>query len=262
MQIGNYKLIKKIGKGNYGDVYICIHNITKKKYALKIDNTKSDLKHIQYEVKMLKYLNDVDNISKVLNFGIYKNLQYLVMDIYENNLHDYMMLNEFDLKFKINLCKTILKIIKSIHESNVLHRDLKPENIMLNDENKLFFIDFGMACVYKDKHNNFISSKGSSLIGSYIYASPFSHELKELGRRDDLISLVYIYFFIFFNKLPWNINTENIIAKKKTIINSLNKNNIVLQLINILKYLYLLDFKDKPNYSLILLFINNIGETT
>ena len=59
------------------------------------------------------------------------------------------------------ISKQLLTGVQYLHEERkIIHTDLKPENIMLNDENKLFFIDFGMACVYKDKHNNFILKFG------------------------------------------------------------------------------------------------------
>jgi casein kinase I family protein HRR25 len=263
MHIGNYKLLEKIGSGNYGDVYKCVHNITNKEYALKIDNNNNELKHIQYETKILKYLNKVPNISKVIYFGNHNDNQYVVLNLFNISMNNYIENFEISFDNKKKICIDLINIMKLIHENGILHRDLKPENILLDDEYELFIIDFGLSKLYKNKYNEIIEPKKyGSLVGSPLYASPYSHELKNLGARDDLISLAYIFIFIFFKNLPWNDNDINLIEKKKTVINSTSKNNILSPIIKILKYLYQLDYKDRPNYSLLKLLINNISETT
>jgi casein kinase 1 len=270
--IGNYILKDLIGSGNYGRVYHCIHSITKNNYALKIAINKDDGKTIQHETKMLKYLSEIENISKIVHFGLYKNTQYVVMNLHGINLYEYILTKDCSLIQKVNICIALLNVVKNVHQKGIVHRDLKPENFLMSiDEKTVILIDFGMAKTYLDRRGFHKPEKTTSaLVGSLRYACPNSHLLKEIYRKDEFISLVYVYFFIFNHKVPWeNINGE-FKKKSETILNIKEifyKDKRYLEgrnkyLSDMLIYLHSLKYDVNPNSYLMEIYINNILETT
>ena len=82
-----------------------------------------------------------------------------------------------------------ISILETIHSYQVLHCDIKPQNFMVKD-NELFIIDFGLATFYDETH----SYPCKQIVGSSKYASYYTHCGEPLSKRDDLLSLGYMYF--------------------------------------------------------------------
>ena len=174
---------------------------------------------------------------------------------------------------KINYALQMLNIIKNVHSKGIIHRDIKPENFVFTiDMRELVLIDFGLSKLYLDgSKNHKRQNKTEKLIGCLHYASINSHDKIDLSRRDDLISLIYSFIYMFFGKLPWNnISSKTISSKmemikyeKKMFIHNQDYDcNIMKKMKNTVNYLYELDYDEKPNYFLMEIHINNILENT
>jgi len=274
--IGNYELETIIGNGAFGDVYSCRNYLTKKCYALKIDKISSGIKTIKYEASILKFLKKIPNVTKLIHYGCIDKRQYMVMDIYGLSLEEYIIMNHGEIPFmeRVNIMLQMLNIIKDIHNGQIIHRDIKPENFVFSmDRKQLVLIDFGIAITTLINNRKPVSE----LIGSLRYASIYSHKLIELGKRDDLISMVYTCMRLFFNTLPWE-NMDDTDDKYKIVelrkddyllwiniyelilSNNIKNNKILQQLIIISKYLYSIPSDEKPNYFLIEIHVNNMSE--
>jgi casein kinase 1 len=106
-------------------------------------------------------------------------------------------------KMNVVLLK-ILDVLEHIHKFFTIHRDIKPQNFMIKDGD-IFLIDFGLATFYiTDSGEHFPNVVGNTMVGTPKYASIHIHNGCRYSRRDDLISLGYLYLcMILGGDCPW-----------------------------------------------------------
>ena len=228
-QLKNYKVIKLIGKGSFGEVY----KVSKdnKFYALKmykisneLNNSNSltqkekneNLKSIENEIKILSQLDspfivklyEVFSINlneEVYNIKDEKNdeqMMCLVLELCENgDLNDKIkekkQKNELFIEKEIlHYFYEILQGLYYLHKNRVLHRDLKTLNIFLTKDNHIKIGDFGVS---KKLINNNIYAY--TFVGTPYYLSPEICQNKAYDEKSDVWSLgVIIYELITLNK--------------------------------------------------------------
>jgi serine/threonine protein kinase len=275
-----YIIHNKIGNGKFGTVYKGIYKKNNNLVAIKIDNSRTSL--LKNETTILKYLYDhgCRQIPVVFWYGIIEPGACLVMSFYDCSLLDYVKttiaLNNNDETqqnmSKINkIMASCIQILESIHKQYIIHRDIKPDNFMIHNS-KIYIIDFGLATFYIDDQRKHIIDAGSRncILGTPKYVSYNVHNGCLPSRRDDLISLGYMYIFMYCRELGWdNISMNSAVAnnnitdeidilhykniKRKELkqlenLESICK-NINEQITRYLDYCYNLKYDDLPNYN-------------
>ena len=171
----------------------------------------------------------------------------------------------------------LIGIFKVIHNNGVIHRDVKPQNIMVKN-GELFLIDFGFSTFYIDGDGEHCQNACSEcIIGSPKYVSYYIHSGSIASRRDDLISLGYVYMYLCNRTLPWDTLMEPDSSYSEYedthILNHKNKQRMLLkqfdhiqpicfvinnQIENFMNYCYHIQYDDTPNYdALIDIFTHN-----
>ena len=169
--LSNYSIKDTIGEGNFGKVKLGIFIPTKEQFAIKILNKKKlkekMKKSIFTEIEILKKLN---HINIIYVYQIIENSEnfYIIMEYCEKGeLFDYIVEKRRLTEDESSIFfYQLINGIEHIHNKKIAHRDLKPENLLLNKNNILKIIDFGLSHIIKD--NNFLTTK----CGSPSYASP------------------------------------------------------------------------------------------
>ena len=173
----------------------------------------------------------------------------MVFDLLGPNLEDLFNFygRRFSLKTVLMLADQLLHRLEYIYSKNVIHRDIKPENFLMGTGrrgNQVYITDFGLATERRNvqikthpadaakRHligtARFSSINGHLGIRKYLSSVLSAHTLNTVlvqGRRDDLESLGYIFFYLLRNFLPWQGLTAGdqaqkdklILAKKRTI---------------------------------------------
>jgi len=248
-----------LGYGKFGVVYDATTK-NNERVAIKVEKSDSEYKIIKHEATVLKYLfySGTKNIPKIYWFGQHIGFTCLVMSHFPCSLHDYILrkgtLSASKLASVMIKC---INLIESIHRHHILHRDVKPKNFMVNDGD-LYIIDFGLSSVFIDDDGEHIIKKDpNNVIGSPKYISYYNHCGEPMSRRDDLISLGYMYMFMQEGKLPWDsVGSEtsvndpiNVFRKDGKKWNNLNVDGSIKMY---LKYCYELKYNDTPNYHILM----------
>lgn len=197
-----YEVIKIIGQGGMGSVYLCKN--------INLD-TLWAIKEVQKEVKnSVNFLAEPNILKKLKHPGIpriidifYENDNlYMVEDYIEGeNLKEYVKR-----KGSLNaeeICKIALeigKIVKYLHSFDppIIHRDLKPSNIMITPEGEVVLIDFGISRVYKPGQES-----DTVYIGSKGYAAPEQfYGTGQSSVQTDIYALGAVIYFMITGKAP------------------------------------------------------------
>lgn len=213
--IDGYEIIKYVGKGQFGTVYICRKD--KQEYAIKIFNLEyvaieynqhGENNRIKREIEVLKRVKHKNTINYITDGTFENNNQKYIYVIMEQakgvELKHYIDKNTLTLDEIILIITQILEALDCIHKNNIIHRDLKPQNIFIDENNKIIkVLDYGLSKIIDFTS---ITSTGVS-IGSPMYMSPEQvRDSKNIDYRSDYYSLGVILFQLLSNKFPYTAN--------------------------------------------------------
>ncbi|XP_037932254.1 casein kinase I-like [Teleopsis dalmanni] len=199
-----YQVIKEIGSGSFGTVYIGRELCSKKKVAIKIEQPENQL--LVNEIKIYEALKNIDGFPKLNCYGDDAKQKFLIMDMLGPSLDDLFRLckHKFTMKTILLIMDQMLERLECIHSKRILHRDLKPANFLIGLDNKshlLYLIDFGLAKFYKESNRKYPFRK--NFVGNVRYASLNAVRKVEQSRRDDLEAVAYMILYFYYGKLPW-----------------------------------------------------------
>lgn len=228
-----------IGSGAFGEVWSGRSVSTGESVAVKMERIQDNpAPTLQYESRVLQLLQGVPGIPRLRYFGRKDDLNriFMVTEMLGPSLETLANSHRFDASphlvkhplpnhadFISAIGRQMLQRLRSLHANGMLHRDVKPDNFLFArtpvlDMSKratmhasqapmpmLYLIDFGMAKrIKKDADADAEHASSGSLIGSARYASPAAHVGAPLGKKDDLISMMYSLIYLANGgALPW-----------------------------------------------------------
>src|SRR6266700_2661841 len=170
-QVGNYKIIRRLGEGGFAEVYLGEHIYLKSLAAIKILSVQfgdSEKASFLAEARTLVNLKH-PHIVQVLDFGIEGRTPFLVMEYAP--LGTLRQLHPKDTRLSpatiVTYVKQIASALQYAHDQRLIHRDIKPENMLLRENNNILLADFGIALIAQSTYQ---SHKG--VVGTAAYMSP------------------------------------------------------------------------------------------
>ncbi|CAK9820806.1 Maternal embryonic leucine zipper kinase [Anthophora plagiata] len=212
---GLYDLEKTIGSGGFAKVKLATHVATGEKVAIKImDKTAlgDDLPRVKLEVEALKTLLH-QHICRLYQVIETESHYFMVIEYCSGGeLFDHIVeKNRLSERESRKFFRQIVSAVAYLHSLGYAHRDLKPENVLLDKEENLKLIDFGLCA----KPKNGIESHLQTSCGSPTYAAP---ELilgrKYLGSEVDIWSMGVLLYALLCGFLPFDDNSIESLYRK------------------------------------------------
>lgn len=198
------KLNKKIGSGGQAKVYKGVYNDTNIALKVLVD---IDIKCFKNEVTVLSKLSH-ENMPKFYGLVHTKDVIGLVFELVNGKTLDEFKLEDLNDTMKVNIAKSMCSVLAYMHANKFIHRDLKLENVMMDQNGKVFLIDFGIAKIMVGKDLTETRAKGT-----VHYLAPEVLDATELTETEEIISIITtkvdvwsygcIISYLFSGFLPW-----------------------------------------------------------
>lgn len=269
----NFRVGKKIGCGNFGELRLGKNLYTNEYVAIKLEPIKSRAPQLHLEYRFYKQLSTTEGVPQVYYFGPCGKYNAMVLELLGPSLEDLFNFcsRKFSLKTVLLLADQMISRIEYIHSKNFIHRDVKPDNFLMGlgkKGNLVYIIDFGLAKKYRDArtHQHIPYRENKNLTGTARYASINTHLGIEQSRRDDLESLGYVLMYFNLGSLPWQglkaatkrQKYERISEKKMSTPIEVLCKGYPSEFSTYLNFCRSLRFDDKPDYSYLRQLFRNL----
>jgi len=148
-QLGNYRLVRLVGRGGFADVYLGEHVYLNTKVAIKILQTRvadGELEAFLKEARTIASLVH-PHIVRVMDFGVASDTPFLVMDFALNGTlrQRHPKGTRLPLTTIVPYVRQVAEALQYAHDEKFIHRDIKPENMLLGRRDEVLLSDFGIA---------------------------------------------------------------------------------------------------------------------
>ncbi|XP_023348585.1 casein kinase I [Eurytemora carolleeae] len=260
-EVGGYRLVRSIGSGSFGEIYLGINITNGEEVAVKLERVTARNPQLSYESRVYKILQGGVGIPHIRWYGQERDYNVLVMDLLGPSLEDLFNFcsRRFTMKTVLMLADQMIGRIEYVHKKNFIHRDLKPENFVMGLKRSfiLHLIDFGLAKKYIGSTREHIPYReDKNLTGTARYASTNAHLGIEQSRRDDMESLGYVLMYFNRGSLPWQgLRGVNSAQKYEKILEKKMSTPVVVlckefppEFAAYINYCRALKFEDEPSY--------------
>ncbi|MDQ3013355.1 MAG: protein kinase, partial [Acidobacteriota bacterium] len=213
-QIGQYKLLRELGSGGMGIVYLAVRadDVYQKEVAVKLVwpglHRESVVRRFKQERQILAHL-DHPNIARLLDGGVTEEgWPYVVME-YVNGapITDYRDAHNLGIADRLKLFRTVCAAVHYAHQHLIVHRDLKPSNILVTGDGVVKLLDFGIAKVLTpEQHGQApLTTRTGLRLMTQEYASPEQVSQKTITTASDIYNLGLLLYELLTGAHPHDL---------------------------------------------------------
>ena len=213
--LAQYRIIKKLGKGGMGEVYLAQDTKLDRKVAIKILSAEA-LAHENAKKRLIREAQaaaklDHPNICAIYDVNEVESLTFIVMQYVEGEtLADRMKDKRLPLSTALDVARQAAEALAEAHEHGIVHRDIKPQNIMITPRGLVKILDFGLCKQLQTNDNvdneaptmSLLSTPGL-IIGTIPYMSPEQLSGEPVDEASDIFSLGITFYEMLAGKNPF-----------------------------------------------------------
>ena len=218
-RIKRYDIIRQVGEGGMGQVYLAMDRIIRRPVAIKVFSLEAlPGTEIVKEKVMRDFFLETQtagallhpNIVVIYDVGKKGDLLYMVMEfVYGKTILDHIRTSPFSIKKSIEIIYELALALDYAHSKGVIHRDIKPENIIVSTQGVPKITDFGIA-----RFRKHLKDHRPPLIGSARFMAPEQVLQREQDQRVDIYQLGVVLFELLTGRAPFKAATsEETLAK-------------------------------------------------
>ena len=216
--IGHYTILRELGKGGMGEVYLARDEKLDRKVALKIvpqraAGRKRRLERFRREAKAVAALNH-PNIVTIYSVEEIDDLHFLTMEYVEGKtLSELVPGRGLALDRFFDIAIPLADALSAAHEKGIIHRDLKPRNVMVDPKGRVRVLDFGLAKLLPSPRvagldpdstepTEVLTGEGQ-VVGTTPYMSPEQLRGRPIDTRSDIFSLGILLYWMSTGNHPF-----------------------------------------------------------
>jgi serine/threonine-protein kinase len=216
---GGYQLLRELGVGGMGVVYLGEHRLLGRRAAIKtiraeIANDRTFSRRFLLEARAVGSLNH-PSIVRLYDFAFEEDTPYMVMEYVTGQSLEDLLAGGRKLppRDAVELLAPIAAALDHAHARGVTHRDVKPANVLLADDGRTLLMDFGLAGLA----NFSVPADPESFVGTPDYIAPEQVSGQPVDGRADVYSLASVIFEAVTGDKPWSGRTWMEIARRRLI---------------------------------------------
>jgi serine/threonine protein kinase len=212
-RLGNYRLIRLLGRGGFAEVYLGEHVYLNNYAAIKVlytHLTEEDSVSFLTEARTLVRLVH-PHIVRLLDFGVEDTMPFLVMDyaLHGSLRQRHPRGEQLPLPTIINYVNQVADALQYAHEEKLIHRDIKPENMLLGRRQEVLLSDFGIAVVAQSSRYE----RTQDTTGTIAYMAPEQIQAHPRPASDQYALGVVVYEWLAGDR-PFHGSFSEIAAKQ------------------------------------------------
>ncbi len=218
--LGDFQILRRIGTGGMGQVYLARQLSLKREVALKLlrgdmNTNATALARFQAEAQAVAKLNH-PNIVHIHQIGEADGLRFMVLEFVDGrNLRDYLARKgPPDLPITLSVMRQITLALQKAHEQGIVHRDIKPENILVTRKVEVKVTDFGLSRFFAGEAPPVNLTQSGVTLGTPLYMSPEQVQGHTIDHRSDIYSFGVTCYHLLSGEPPFRGNSPFDVAIK------------------------------------------------
>jgi serine/threonine protein kinase/Tol biopolymer transport system component len=223
-QLGPYRIIKQLGRGGMGEVYLARDSSLERLVALKLlpsflNQQNLNVQRFELEARAASGVSH-PNVAHIYMIGEADGHHYIAMEYVEGvSLRALLSRQPLMLMEAVRIALQVARAVGAAHAAGVVHRDIKPENIIIRHDGLVKVVDFGLAKLtepqnaspHQDTHDTqpgsrvtrTVHTEPGVLMGTANYMSPEQARCQEVDARTDIWSWGVVFFEMLTGHLPF-----------------------------------------------------------
>ena len=221
-RFGHYEIIRQLGAGGMGEVYLARDVKLNRRVALKVlpENLSAQTEANQRLLREAQAAATLDHphICQIYEIAEAEDCSFIVMQYIEGEtLAKKLGKEKLSVQTSLDLAIQIADALAEAHAHHVIHRDIKPANVIVNEKGQAKVLDFGLAKFVKTENEEDTAkmlSKSGAIMGTVPYMSPEQVRGNKLDTRTDIFSFGAIFYEMLRGRQPFarESNAETIAA--------------------------------------------------